>query len=170
MCGWRPKKHHDIAGDNGLGRSQGGYGSKVHLAVDGKGLPLNLGLSAGQCHESQYALRLLDGLGIQRKNGFMKRRSKAVIADKGYSSQSLRNRLKNQGIKVIIPYKSNEKARSDGQVKFDHATYLRRNVVERCFGRLKEHRRIATRYEKTARNFIAMVKLGCIRLFFHMKG
>ncbi|PQQ35754.1 IS5/IS1182 family transposase, partial [Photorhabdus luminescens] len=69
------------------------------------------------------------------------------------------------GIKVIIPYKSNEKARSDGRVKFDHETYRRRNVVERCFGRLKEHRRIATRYEKTARNYIAMVKLGCIRLF-----
>ncbi|WP_387492208.1 transposase, partial [Photorhabdus sp. RM96S] len=48
---------------------------------------------------------------------------------------------------------------------FDHKTYRRRNVVERCFGRLKEHRRIATRYEKTARNYIAMVKLGCIRLF-----
>ncbi len=122
-------------------------------------------LSAGQCHESQYAVRLLDSLGIQRKNGFMKRRSKAVIADKGYSSHALRNWLKSQGIKVIIPYKSNEKARSDGRVKFDHETYRRRNVVERCFGRLKEHRRIATRYEKTARNYIAMVKLGCIRLF-----
>ncbi|WP_434526007.1 transposase [Photorhabdus asymbiotica] len=58
-----------------------------------------------------------------------------------------------------------EEARSDGRVKFDYATYRRRNVVERCFGRLKEYRRIATRYEKTARNFIAMVKLGCIRLF-----
>ncbi|CAE14914.1 Transposase, IS5 ssgr, IS427 family [Photorhabdus laumondii subsp. laumondii TTO1] len=126
---------------------------------------MNVVLSAGQCHESQYAVRLLDGLGIQRKNGFMKRRSKAVIADKGYASHALRNRLKSQGIKVIIPYKSNEKARSDGRVKFDHETYRRRNVVERCFGRLKEHRRIATRYEKTARNYIAMVKLGCIRLF-----
>ncbi|WP_387490331.1 IS5 family transposase [Photorhabdus sp. RM96S] len=160
-----PKKHPDVIADHGLGRSQGGYGSKIHLAVDGKGHPLNVVLSAGQCHESQYAVRLLDGLGIQRKNGFMKRRSKAVIADKGYSSHALRNRLKSQGIKVIIPYRSNEKARSDGRVKFDHKTYRRRNVVERCFGRLKEHRRIATRYEKTARNYIAMVKLGCIRLF-----
>ncbi|RAW94859.1 hypothetical protein CKY04_18475 [Photorhabdus sp. S8-52] len=50
---------------------------------------VNVVLSAGQCHESQYAIRLLDGLGIQRKNGFMKRRSKAVIADKGYASHSL---------------------------------------------------------------------------------
>ncbi len=66
---------------------------------------------------------------------------------------------------MIIPYKSNEKAQSDGRVTFYHETYQRRNVAERCFGRLKEHRRIATRYEKTARNFIAMVKLGCIRLF-----
>ncbi|EOK1812477.1 transposase, partial [Shigella sonnei] len=44
--------------------------------------------------------------------------------------------------------------------------YCNRNVVERCFGRLKEYRRIATRYDKTARNYLAMVKLGCIRLFY----
>ncbi|MFP3763898.1 transposase, partial [Escherichia coli] len=44
--------------------------------------------------------------------------------------------------------------------------YRNRNVVERCFGRLKEYRRIATRYDKTARNYLAMVKLGCIRLFY----
>nr|WP_255566982.1 MULTISPECIES: transposase [Photorhabdus] len=70
-----------------------------------------------------------------------------------------RGNLKDNG------YKSNEKARTDGRVKFDHETYRRRNVVERGFGRLKEYRRIGTRYEKTARNYIAMVKLGCIRLF-----
>jgi transposase len=129
-------------------------------------LPLNVVLSGGQAHESQYALRLLDGIGVQRKNGFMKRRGKAVLADKGYSSKQLRNHLKNNGIKAIIPYKSNEKASSDGRTRFDGQTYRRRNVVERSFGFLKENRRIATRYEKMARNYLSMVKLGCIRLFF----
>ena len=166
MRSWRSKKHPDITEDNGLGRSRGGYGTKIHLATDGKGIPLNILLSPGQAHESQYALRLLGGIGVQRKNGFMKRRGKAVLADKAYSNKILRNHLKSKGIKVVIPHKSNEKASSDGRTKFDSVVYRCRNVVERCFAQLKEHRRIATRYEKTAGNYLAMVRLGCIRLFF----
>ncbi|WP_399478407.1 transposase [Xenorhabdus griffiniae] len=56
--------------------------------------------------------------------------------------------------------------RNDGRVQFDKQAYRNRNVVERCFGFLKGNRRIATRYEKTARNDLSMVKLGCIRLFY----
>ncbi len=81
------KKHSDIAGDNGLGRSRGGFGTKIHLATDGSGLPLNIVLSPGQAHESQFAQRLLDGIGVQRRNGSMKRRGHAVLADKAYSGQ-----------------------------------------------------------------------------------
>lgn len=55
---------------------------------------------------------------------------------------------------------------TDGRSKLNHDAYRSRNVVERCFGRLKEYRRITTRYYKTARNYLAMVKLGCIRLFY----
>ena len=120
------KKHSDIAGDNGLGRSRGGFGTKIHLATDGNGLPLNILLSPGQAHESQFALRLLDGIGVQRQNGSMKRRGYAVLADKAYSGHALRSELK----------------------RFDRDAYRNRNVVERCFGRLKEYRRIATRYDK----------------------
>jgi transposase len=75
-------KHSDIAGDNGLGRSRGGFGTKIHLATDGSGLPLNIILSPGQAHESQLAQRLLDGIGIQHQNGSMKRHGHAVLADK----------------------------------------------------------------------------------------
>lgn len=160
-----PKKHSDITGDNSLGRSRGGFGTKIHLATDGSGLPLNIVLSPGQAHESQFAQRLLDGIGVQRQNGSMKRRGSAVLADKAYSGRALRNELKNKGIKIVIPRKSNEKLASDGR-QLDHDAYRNRNVVERCFGRLKEYRRIATRYDKTARNYLAMVKLGCIRLFY----
>ena len=128
------KKHSDIAGDNGLGRSRGGFGTKIHLATDGNGLPLNILLSPGQAHESQFALRLLDGIGVQRQNGSMKRRGYAVLADKAYSGHALRSELK----------------------RFDRDAYRNRNVVERCFGRLKEYRRIATRYDKTARNYLSM--------------
>lgn len=160
------KKHPDIAGDNGLGRSRGGFGTKIPLATDGIGLPLNIVLSPGQAHESQFAQRLLDGIGVQRKNGSMKRRGHAVLADKAYSGHVLHNELKNNGIKAVIPRKSNEKMASDGRSKLDRNAYRNRNVVERCFGRLKEYRHIATRYDKTARNYLAMVKLGCIRLFY----
>ncbi len=123
-------------------------------------------LTAGQAHESQSAIPLLDGIGIQRKNGFLKRRGKAVLADKGYSSRKLRGYLRKLKIKSVIPYKINEKGCSDGRTQFDEPAYRNRNVVERCFGFLKGNRRIATRYEKTARHYLSMVKLGCIRLFY----
>lgn len=124
-------------------------------------------LSPGQAHESQFAQRLLDGIGVQRQNGSMKRRGYAVLADKAYSGHALRRELKRRGIKAVIPHKSNEKMAADGRSPLDREAYRNRNVVERCFGRLKEYRRIATRYDKTARNYLAMVKLGCIRLFYN---
>lgn len=88
------KKHPYITGDNSLGRSRGGFGIKIHLATDGSALPLIIVLSPGQAHESQFAQRLLDGICVQRQNGSMKRRGHAVLADKAYSGQALRNVLK----------------------------------------------------------------------------
>lgn len=146
-----------------MGRSRGGFGTKIHVATDGGGLPLNILLSPGQAHESQFAQRLLDGIGVQRQNGSMKRRGHAVLADKAYSGHTLRYELKSKGIKTVIPRKSNEKMAGDGR---SQRTYRHRNVVERCFGRLKEYRRIATHYDKTARNYLAMVKLDCIWIFY----
>lgn len=60
------KKHPDIVGDNSLGRSRSGFGTKIHLATDGNGLLLNIVLGSGQAHKSQFALRLLDAIGVQR--------------------------------------------------------------------------------------------------------
>ncbi|MEH0875758.1 IS5 family transposase [Pectobacterium cacticida] len=154
------KKHPDELEDHGLGRSRGGFGTKIHLATDGTGLPLSFCLSGGQAHESQYAETLLNRVGVIRQSGYLKSRPKAVLADKGYSSNSLRIRLK-KGIKVVIPFKSNEKASQDRR----RCLSKKRNVVERCFAILKENRRIATRSEKTARNYLSMLKLGAIRLF-----
>ncbi|AOM39813.1 transposase [Xenorhabdus hominickii] len=67
---------------------------------------------------------------------------------------------------MYISYKIDEKSSTDGRTKFDEQAYHDRNIVECCFGFLKGNRRIATRYEKTARNYLSMVKLGCIRLFY----
>lgn len=109
MCRRCPKKHPDITGDNSLDRSRGGFGTKIHLATDGSGLPLNIVLSPRQAHESQFALRLLDGIGVQRQNGSMKRRGYAVLADKAYSGHALRNEVKRKRIKAVIPQKANGK-------------------------------------------------------------
>jgi len=75
VCRRSAKKHPDISEDNSLGRSRGDFGTKIHLATDGSGLLLNIVLSPGQAHESQFALQLLDGIGVQRQNGSMKRRA-----------------------------------------------------------------------------------------------
>lgn len=122
-------------------------------------------MSGGQAHESRYAKALLSQVGVIRKSGCLKSRPKAVLADKGYSGRDFRIYLKEKGIKAVIPFKSNEKASQDGRRKLDKRLYRKRNVVERCFAMLKENRRIATRSEKTARNYLSMLKLGAVRLF-----
>nr|WP_258286403.1 IS5 family transposase [Salmonella enterica] len=159
------KKHPDELDDHGLGRSRGGFGTKIHLATDGTGLPLSFCLSGGQAHESHYAKTLLNRVGVLRKSGCLKSRPKAVLADKGYSGHRLRCHLKIKGIIAVIPFKSNEKASRDKRRKLNRQLYKKRNVVERCFAVLKENRRIATRSEKTARNYLSMLKLAAIRLF-----
>ena len=135
------------------------------MATDGNGLALAFCLSGGQAHESQYAEKLLRNIGIIQKTGHLKCRPNAVLGDKAYSSQSIRNYLKNRGIKAVIPFKSNEKASQDGRRKLNINLYKKRNVVERAFAFLKEHRRIATRSDKTARNYLSFLKLAAIRLF-----
>lgn len=84
-----------------------------------------------------------------------------VVGDKGYSSGAIRRYLRRRGIRLPIPRKDNEKHRG----QFDKAIYRTRNVVERCFNRLKQFRRIATRYEKNAENYLAMLTLASIQLW-----
>lgn len=140
------KKYPDLSGDNGPGRSRSDFATKIHLVTDGSGLPVNILFSPGQAHKSQFAQRLLDGIGVQRLSGSMRRRGYAVQADKSYSGHALRRELKRIGIKAVISYKSNEKMAADGRSPLNRKT---------CH--------IATCYDKTVRNYLATVKLGCIR-------
>jgi transposase len=80
------------------------------------------------------------------------------VADKAYSSRAIRKWLQRHRIKATIPTKSNEACKAS----FDRGAYRSRNVVERCISWLKESRRVATRYEKLARTFLAMVKLAML--------
>jgi len=143
----RPKKH----GPQALGRSRGGFATKLHGIVDALGNPLGFTLTGAEQADITQALALLEQApGAQ-----------AVIADKGYDSNALVEHIEAQQAEVIIPPRSNRKALRD----YDRHRYKARNLVERFFNRLKQFRRVATRYEKLAAHFAAMVRCACIVLW-----
>jgi len=137
--------------DSCLGRSRGGLTTKIHVVVDAQGLPIRLGLSAGQTHDGQIADRLLDRLGPRT----------IVLADKAYDADRIRTLIEEQGATPNIPPKSNRRWKPC----FSKALYRERNLIERFFSKLKHFHRIATRYDKLAANFLAMVQLASMRLW-----
>jgi transposase len=86
---------------------------------------------------------------------------KVMLADKGYDSDAIRQDLKDRGVEPIIPFKRNRKV----QEPFDGFLYALRNMVERCFNKLKQSRRLATRYDKTASSFLGFVLIASTRLW-----
>lgn len=99
-------------------------------------------------------------------------RPRRVLADKGYSSRAIRSYLRQRGIAATIPERRDQQAHrarrgaAGGRPPaFDKTAYRRRNVVERCFGRLKQHRAIATRYDKTALSYQGMIDLATLLLW-----
>lgn len=120
-------------------------------------------MTAGQVHDSQRLEPVLKKVRVRQKRGRPKSRPKRLAGDKGYSSGRIRRFLTERGIEPIIPHKENEKARQDPDVEFDKESYKRRSIVEQSIGWLKECRRIATRFEKLAINFLAMVKLAMVK-------
>jgi transposase len=126
--------------------------------TDGGGVPLGALVTAGQSHESKSFEALMDTVRIGRR-----RRPGAVAGDKGYSYPRIRAWCRRRGIEAVIPARSNQP-----RERLDRDKYRGRNVVERCIGWLKESRRVATRYEKLATHYLAMVKLAmiqrCLRL------
>jgi transposase len=157
------KTHPEEPADHALGRSRGGFGSKFHILVDGNGTPLAVDVTAGQVHDSTRLEPVLTKVKVHQKQGRPKSRPKQLAGDKAYSSGSIREFLEGRGIEAVIPHRDNEAARHDPEVEFDKATYKRRSIVEQAIGWLKECRRIGTRFEKLAINFLAMVKLAMIK-------
>lgn len=145
-----------------LGRSKGGFSTKIHLRCEGNGLPLTFMITAGERHEAVVFEPLMAQGSVKRVGiGRPRLRPGRVVGDKGYSSGKIRLYLRRRGIRLTIPRKSNERRRG----KFDKLIYRQRNRVERCFNRLKQFRRIATRYEKYAQNYLAMLTLASILLW-----
>jgi len=134
-----------------MGRSRGGLTTKIHAVVDAKGLPIRLALTPGQDYDGAAAMELLDAL---PENAM-------VLADKAYDANAIREMINDQGAWANIPPKSNRK----DPICFSPYLYKARNLVERFFNKIKHFRRIATRYDKLAANYMAMIKLASIRIW-----
>ena len=155
--------------DHALGRSRGGFGTKVHVLCDANGHPLFFTLTPGQAHEGPQLEAVLRGADevLTDEHGIPVAWPLKLSGDKGYRAKSADELLISLGILPVIPSKSNEN-RDARPVQFDKAAYRKRNIIERLIGWLKESRRIATRFEKTATNFAGMLKLAFIHRYLRL--
>jgi transposase len=154
-----------------LGRSRGGLTTKLHLACDGRGRPLSVVVTPGQRHESTQLEAVLDAIRVKRPGGVGRpsKRPTRLIADRGYSYPSCRLLLRQRGIRHTIPERSDQREHRAGRPgappRFDPDVYRKRNVAERCVNRFKQWRGIATRYEKRAANYRAMVVIAALMIW-----
>jgi transposase len=137
-----------------MGRSRGGLTSKIHALVDSNGLPVRLALTPGEAHDNRLAGKLLSRI----KFGSM------LLADRGYDADWIRDLALKRGAWANIPPKSNR----NNPICFSPYLYRARNRVERFFNRFKQCRRVATRYDKLAANYLAFVQLASIRLWLRV--
>jgi transposase len=137
-----------------MGRSRGGLTSKIHAVVDTNGLPVRLALTAGETHDNRLADKLLSRL----KSGSM------LLADRGYDADWIRALISKRGAWANIPPRRNR----NEPICFSPYLYRARNLVERFFNKIKQCRRIATRYDKLAANYLAFVQLASIRLWLRV--
>jgi transposase len=133
--------------EQALGRSRGGFGTKVHGRFNGLGLPTKFVLTPGQAADITQAEALLDGVACE-----------VVIADKGFDKQELVDAIEGRGAEAVIPSRKNRVEPRP----IDRERYKDRNLAERCWAQMKQYRRVATRYEKTARNFLAFLHVAAI--------
>jgi transposase len=154
--------------DEALGRSRGGRTTKLHLACDGRGRVLAVVLTPGQRHESTQLGVVLDAIHVPRPGGRGRPRKRPdhVIADKGYSYPVCRRLLRRRGLAHTIPERRDQRRRRSARPgrppAFDAARYRARNVIERCVEWLKRWRAVATRYDKRALNYRAVVVIAAL--------
>lgn len=119
--------------------------TKIHMAVDGRGRPLRVILTPGQRGDVTQAPALLAGLTPKR-----------VLADKAYDAKALRRLIAGMNAEAVIPCNPTRKV----LIPYDFEAYKARNLIERCFNRLRHFRRIATRYDRRAANFLGFVLIA----------
>ena len=135
-----------------IGRTKGGLNSKLHVVCDGAGKPLVMMLTEGQMSDHKGARLMFNALP----------KAKTLIADKGYDSSAFRDALKERGTEPCIPPRRNRKTPID----YDKALYKQRHKVENLFAKLKDWRRIATRYDRCAHTFFSAICIAAAVAFF----
>jgi transposase len=156
-----------------LGRSRGGLSTKIHLAADRRCRPASRILTPGQHGDCPQFIPLLNQVRIARRGkGRPRTRPARALADKAYSSAANRAYLRKRGITAVIPVKEDQKkhrrnrGRAGGRPPaFDPARYTERNTVERCFGKLRQFRAVATRYDKRDYMYQATLDIASIRIW-----
>lgn len=128
-----------------LGRSRGGFGTKVHAITDGLGNPIDFVLTGSQVHDACQAEALL---------GLTPEGAEALIGDKGYDSDAFVRAIEARGMTAVIPPRSNRTVARE----VDWFVYKERHLIECFFNKIKHYRRIFSRYEKTARNYMGMLR------------
>ena len=142
-----PQKKNGGQPSEALGRSKGGFTTKLNAAVNDAFLPLRFTLTAGACHDVTQAPALMAGYTCQY-----------IVADAAYDSDALRERIVAQGAVAVIKPRNN---RVEERL-YDKEVYKRRNVIERFFHRLKQYRRVATRYDKYADRYLGFVYFAAL--------
>ena len=135
-----------------IGRTKGGLNSKLHVVCDGQGRPLMMLLSDGQMSDYKGAALMLKALP----------RAKELLGDKGYDADWFRHALAERGMTACIPSKSNRKA----PIEHDRNLYRQRHRIENMFGRLKDWRRIHTRYDRCAHTFMSAICIAAAVIFW----
>ena len=138
--------------EQALGRSRGGFSTKLHLRCDARGLPLALVLTPGEAHETRAFGDLAEDLAAG---------TRCLIGDTGYDADWVREELLLRGVLPVIPPNPVRKE----PVPLDRGLYRLRNRVERLVNRLKPFRAVATRHDKTAESFLAFVHLAAARVW-----
>ncbi|WP_455680984.1 IS5 family transposase [Streptomyces huasconensis] len=161
------------AGGEGLGRSRGGFTSKLHLSADGRCRPLSLVVTGGQRADCTQLEPVLERIRVPRPGvGRPRSRPDSLAADKAYSNGPCRRYLRRRGIRHTIPEKTDSQAarrrrgsRGGRPPGFDEARYKKRNTVERAINKLKQARAVATRYDKRRYVYLGTATVAALTIW-----